>query len=317
MLLEQGGVLTYQQLRDGGLSAGAIRRAADSGRWRRLHRGVFHVAAGEPELPSRMWGAYLATGRTGVVGGTAAGHYWGLLTGSLPEAAPVLVLVPEAQHLTTGSLATRRVPDPLRRAHPARQPPVLTVEHTTLDLVGGATSAGHAVELILRACRMRLTTPDRIAAAMAQLARQPRRQLLREVCADVRLGVTSPLERSYRTRVVLPHGLPAGRAQVRAQSAGGPVYRDLVYDPEGVIVELDGRLGHESESDVFRDQWRDNSSVLTGRATLRFGWQAVVSQSCSAAGQVAGLLRLRGWAGYPRRCGPRCLLDVPGIAGAA
>jgi very-short-patch-repair endonuclease len=227
------------------------------------------------------------------------------------------VLVPEAQHLTAGNLATRRIPDPLSRAHPARLPPVLTVEHTTLDLVGTAASPGDAIELILRACRLRLTTPDRIRAAMSQRARQRRRDLLREVCADVRLGVTSPLERNYRTRVVLPHGLPAGRVQVRAQVAGGLVYRDVVYDPEGVIVELDGRLGHESESDVFRDQWRDNSTVLTGRATLRFGWLAVVSQSCSAAGQVAALLRLRGWAGYPRRCGPSCALDEPGIAGAA
>ena len=117
-------------------------------------------------------------------------------------------------------------------------------------------------------------------------------------------------------RLLRRHGLPVGALQVR-EWAGGTVYRDVLYEAQGVIVELDGRLGHESELGVFRDQFRDNRATLTGRATLRFGWLAISGHSCESAGQVAALLLNRGWADRPRRCGPRCELPLMLLSGAA
>ena len=137
---------------------------------------------------------------------------------------------------------------------------------------------------------------------MAGLPRVRRRKLIESVCADVTAGSTSPLEIRYVAKVVRPHGLPRGAGQAPARTPEeGTAYRDILYEEFGVIVELDGRLGHEAESEVFRDHTRDNAATLTGAATLRFGWLGVVGQPCRIAAQVATLLHIRGWTGQPAR----------------
>jgi hypothetical protein len=291
---EQHGVISRAQAREVGLSEGGMERARTRWGWRSLHRGVWFTGSGTPDLLARMWAAHLALQGAGVVAGRAAGLYWGLLGGELAPAEPILMLVPTEAHRVHPGLRFRRVPDPAARAHPARTPSVLTVEHTVLDLVRVVGSEAQSVEIVLRACRLRLTTPDRLGAVMAGMPRVPGRRLLTEVCHEVAQGVTSPLERRYRRDVAIRHRLPVGRAQVRAAGAGGVVYRDILIEEYGTIIELDGRLGHEEASDVFRDQWRDNSATLTGLATLRYGWLAIAGFPCSTADQVATLLTARG-----------------------
>ena len=309
----QSMICTHEQARAAGLSPGAIRRLVDSGRWLRLHKAVFQVVAEPPGITARMWAAHLTLGPLSVAAGAAAGHHWGLLEGEHPVAKPVRMLLEDSIRRTARGIEVRRVQDPLARAHPSRRPPVLTLEHTVLDLVAIASSDSDAVEVILRACRLRLTTPDRILRTVRTMLRVPRRRLIESVCADVRAGFTSPLEVCYHRKVVVPHGLPRGKAQAPARSleSGTTAYRDILYEEFGVIVELDGRLGHETESAVFRDQYRDNAATLTGAATLRFGWLAVGGQPCPVAAQVSTLLRIRGWSSQPRRCGPGCAV-MPG-----
>lgn len=276
-----------------------------------MHRGVYLLSAGPANLTARMWAATFVIGADAVVSGRAAGHYWGLLDGELPREEPVQLLIAEPLHVRTPGIRTRRIPDPLARAHPARMPSVVDVENAVLDLVVALPTESEAVEIILRACRQRQTTPARILAAAGRRARLRRRGLVHEVCDDAILGMTSPLERAYRRRVALPHGLPAAEAQARSALAGGVVYRDLLYREQGVIVELDGRRGHSGEAGAFRDQLRDNAASLTGLASLRYGWMGVVGTPCAVAGQVGALLVLRGWDGRVRPCGPGCAAASP------
>ena len=309
----QAGVVTSQQARAAGVPPDAVRRRVATGRWAHLHRGVYLTNAGPPMLVARMWAAALVIGSPAVVSGRAAGHYWSLLDGDLPAGEPVLILVSEPVHARTPGIRTRRIPDPLCRAHPARMPLVVDVENAVLDLMAVAATEGAAVEIILRACRQRQTTPGRILAAAGQRARLRGRDLVREVCGEGVLGITSPLERAYRRRVSMPHGLPVAQGQVRAELAGRVVYRDLLYREQGVIVELDGRRGHAGEAGAFRDQERDNGAALTGQASLRYGWVAVVGAPCDVAIQVGAMLRVRGWKGRVRPCGPRCPATAPGV----
>ncbi len=307
---QQAGAATTAQARAAGLPPDAIRRLLSTGRWTSPHRGVYLTEPANGELASRMWAAHLALGLRSVVGGTAAAQYWGVTDEGLAPGDGITMVLPEGCRRSAQGVRVTRVPDPEALAHPARTPPVLSVESTVLAAVANASSDRVAVELILRSCRLRLTTPDRLLAAAAQRRRLRRRDLLKLVCSEVCAGVTSPLERQYRNRVARAHGLPTGRAQAPASSQGARrAYRDLLYEPEGVIVELDGRLGHELESDALRDLTRDNHATLTGNATLRFGWLAVTGQACQTAAQVRDLLVLRGWPGSARRCGAGCLLE--------
>ena len=68
------------------------------------------------------------------------------------------------------------------------------------------------------------------------------------------------------------------------------------------MVELDGRIGHDGAG-RFRDMRRDNRSVVSGRATLRYGHVDLLIRPCGVAWQVAAVLINRGWAGLPTRCG--------------
>lgn len=309
---EQDWACTTAQALSAGFSRDAIARQLRSGRWQRLHHGVYALHPSRIGLPTRMWGAHLALGEGSVIAGRAAGHAWGLLSGDWEPGSPIEAFIPSGLRLRACGVVTRRVPYPEGWAHPARTPPILTVEHTVIDLVRTAASDAEAAELVLRACRTRLTIPSRITAAMSTRVRVRRRDLLRDVCADVARGATSTLERRYHSDVGRRHGLPRPITQERARTwSGGTVYRDLRYDPFDVIVELDGRVGHEEESDVFRDQFRDNAATLTGAATLRYGWLAVVGEPCTVALQVGILLRGRGWLGSVRSCGAACPAGGP------
>ncbi len=301
-----GRVCTYHQARSAGVTADAIRRLIDSGRWVRVHRGVFHLRSSAPDLLARMWAAHLALGPTSVVAGAAAAHYWGLLEGGLAADQPVRVLLPESVRRRADGVQVRRVPHPHERAHPSRLPPVLSVEHAVIDLVGACASDAAAVEIVLRAARMRLTTPQRIRDALAGLHRVRRRVLITSLCTEVEAGRTSPLEVRYHRDVARRHGMPPASAQVRAYSGESVAYRDVLYAQFATIVELDGRLGHETEFDGFRDQSRDNAATLTGAATLRFGWMAVTRDPCAVAVDVGRLLRLRGWTGQLQPCSRSC-----------
>jgi len=53
---------------------------------------------------------------------------------------------------------------------------------------------------------------------------------------------------------------------------------------------------------------RDNAVVVAGGRPLRYGWRDVVGRACATAAQLAGVLRVAGWAGSPRPCGPGCAL---------
>ena len=118
------------------------------------------------------------------------------------------------------------------------------------------------------------------------------------------------LERGYLRRVERSHGLPRGSRQVREATVAGVVYRDVVYEEQGIVVELDGRVGHDMSRDRWRDMQRDLVAAGSGLLTLRIGWWQVERQPCETAAQVAEVLRLRGWPGHAQSCGRGCRIAV-------
>ena len=188
--------------------------------------------------------------------------------------------------------------------HHARAP-----EETVLDLAHSADSLDTAVSWILRGCASRRTTPDRIAATMAQRARMRWRTELSAALGLGADGVHSLLEFRYVTRVERPHGLPAGTRQNQVIRSGRHQYQDVAYQAYGVVVELDGRAAHSVEF-RWRDIRRDNASTVDGQATLRYGWPDVTQQPCLVAAEVGAVLARRGWDGRLRRCGPACQLPA-------
>lgn len=294
---QQAGVVTREQAAGHGLSARAVERLVRQGVWRRLARGVFLTADLEPSFDARLWAGVLL-GRDGACVGThAAARLHGLVD---TDPAVVTVLVPHGRKIADrpGWVFTQATRPLASRG----EPPRTSVEDTVLDLC--ATSRPEdAVGWVTLAVQRRRTTAKRLRRALDGRRRHPRRALLESLLVDVAVGAQSPLEVTYLRDVERAHGLSAVVSR-QMSSATHRAVRDVWYVDFGVVVELDGRLGH-TELGRFRDMDRDNVASLDGLLTLRYGAGDLHGRPCSVAAQVAGALRRRGWTGLPTRC-PRC-----------
>jgi hypothetical protein len=108
---------------------------------------------------------------------------------------------------------------------------------------GLRSSEAGPIALVTKAVQARKTTPRRLLEAMNQRSRDRHRQLMAEIRGDVAAGAESPLEMKYLHDLERPHGLPRGNRQQRRH--GLPYLSDVGYDEFRVLVELDGRVGHE------------------------------------------------------------------------
>jgi hypothetical protein len=111
------------------------------------------------------------------------------------------------------------------------------------------------------------------------------------------------LEHGFLTLVERPHGLPLGVRQQRAGTASGIVYRDV--DVGERLIELDGRLWHDTAEQRDKDFERDLDAAVEGKGTVRLTWGQVYDRPCSTAAKLSRLLARDGWpAGHP--CGAGC-----------
>lgn len=291
----QAGVITVAQAEMLRVGRHSRQRLLRCGQWRRLDATVLVVHPFTLDWLGYAWAGVLLGGSDARLSGRAAGHLHGLIPDP-PRSIDVL---------------TRR---PVRDRHPwsfhrelagmrsaARgEPPRTGLEDTVLDLCQTAT-VEEVVGWVTQAVQTRKTSAARLRRALESRTRHGRRAVLTELLGDVEDGVRSPLELRYRNDVERAHGLPRGERQLRSRRRH---LRDVVYDEQHLVVELDGRVGHEGLG-RFRDMARDNYATLSGESSLRYGFADVAGSPCVVAWQVAAVLRARGWGEVPHRC-PDC-----------
>ena len=299
----QYGVIGRQQALCSGLRSGTIETLLRTGRWQRLQRGVYAAFTGAPCREALLWAALLRAGRNAVLSHRTAGELFGLVE-NLTD--PIHVMVPrDGQPGRIPGVVTHRVERARDVRHPSLNPPRTRIEETVLDLAASAKSIDDAFSWIFRATGKRLTTSERIKHAMIPRQKMRWRAELSSCLDDVGDGVRSNLEHRYVHDVERPHGLPRAVRQARVIRNGRVCYLDNLYGGHLVCVELDGRTAHPF-GERWRDFRRDNAGAVDGMITLRYGWSDITASPCDVAGQVAAVLRQRGWAGPVRRCGPTC-----------
>lgn len=296
-----------RQLLAAGLSHAQARTNVDNGRWRALLPGVYATFTGQLSTLALIWAAVLYAGKGATVSHRTA--LW--LAGLLDEPTdPIHLSIPASRRVVPQNgirIHLSRALDYTRRqlVHPSSAPPRSRLEIALLDQCE-IENANQVTHLVLSAIQRRLTTADRIRAAIDERSRHRWRQLLIEMLSEARDGVASPLELRYRRDVELRHQLPSGiRNRRDPVLGGGPKYRDVRYPAWQLIVELDGKQAHPLDQ-AFRDLRRDNLAVIDGDWTLRYGWRDVAGNLCAVAAQVALVLAGRGWQGRSMPCGPTC-----------
>lgn len=291
----QAGVLTREQILGHGVSQATIDRLIGTQLWSRLSQGVYLAHALNPDWLSLAWAGTLTAGPGSAVGGRAALHLAGVLN---DEELPISIVQPAMSHWHQGSgwWQFSRTKVPFRTVGDL---PRLRVERAVIDLC--ACEPHESVNWVTLAINSRRASPRSLREALAELPRHPARRQLAEILADVGQGAESPLELVYLRDVERAHGMKPGRRQV--QSGG---FRCDIYYEEGLVVELDGRRGHEGIG-AFRDMDRDNYHVMQGTPTLRYGWAHCSAEPCSVVAQVAAVRRQLGWTGQIKHCS-RCRL---------
>lgn len=315
LLREQDGVVSRRQVLDLGHDDEFLRRAVRRRELRRVHPGVYVDHTGPLTWRQRAWAAVL------LYWPAALTHESVLrLHGVLPE-RPARDQVgqeePAAIHVAidhrrtvveqdgTRVVRVRRLDGLLQ---PARRLAQVRLEHAVLAVASEASTDEAAIAVLAQACQRRRTTAQRLLVALEERKRLPRRRFLREVLADVAEGAYSVLEHRYLTKVERPHGLPTAKRQRSVRLGRSSAYRDVEYLQYGLVVELDGRLGHEEQLDRWEDLDRDIDTALSGGTTVRLGWRHALSP-CRTATVVGRLLRALGWTGQLKVCSPGCSVE--------
>lgn len=159
----------------------------------------------------------------------------------------------------------------------------MRAEEAVLELAAAASSETRVIAILADAVGARRTTPERLLTAIETRPKLARRTFIVGLLADVRDGTCSVLEHRYLTKVERPHGLPTPMRQAPTH-AGRRGLRDLDYPGLGVVVELDGRLAHDSASARDRDMERDLDALVEAeRRTIRLGWGQVCERLSTAS----------------------------------
>jgi hypothetical protein len=307
LLEHQEHVFARHQVFDHGGDESLIRRMIRRREWSIVHPGVMVDHTGEPTRLQQEWAATLYYAPAALTGLSALRRH-GVRTGrdGVGGEPGIHVAVDRERRVAElPGVRITRMSDFELRVLANLSPPRVRLEHVVLDLAADAPDDLGAIAVLADACQSRRTTASRLLTVLEVRPRVRRRRLITRVLVDVANGTNSALEWLYLNRVERPHGLPAARRQrtIRQRNTSG--YRDVEYPAWGVIVELDGRIGHELARDRWDDLDRDLDAAAGGMITLRLGWRQVVDP-CHAAVAVARILRGRGWPGAWSACSPAC-----------
>jgi hypothetical protein len=148
-MAEQSGVLSRRQALAGGLTEGEIRARVASGRWQRVHPGVFAVHGGVLSRSARLWAALLYAGEGAALSHQTAAEVLGFRGRPDPL---IHVTIPSARRVRKQpGLVIHRADRSV-----ARVPlPVVSAAETVLDLTDVATCLDDVLGWVTRGCAFR------------------------------------------------------------------------------------------------------------------------------------------------------------------
>ncbi len=160
----QRGVLARAQVLSAGLSEDAIAARLRRGSWQRLYPGVYATFSGPVSRSAELWAAVLHAGPGAMLSHQTAAELWGL---AAEPSSLIHVTVPGNRRVHKQAGIRLHVSVRASAAvHPSRNPPQTRLEPTVIDLWETARSLDDAVGWVTRAIGRRLTTPDKLLAAM-------------------------------------------------------------------------------------------------------------------------------------------------------
>ena len=303
--MRQSGVVSRAQALACGCRPTDIRRRLRRREWAIVHAGVYVDHTGPLTWLQRAWAAVLLASPAALCHSSTLRRTDGPGPREHDDRGPIHVAIDRNRSVRApAGVIVHQLSSLETKALWNTSPPRLRIEEAALDLAAEATNDFEAIAVLADAVQSRRTTAARLLHALDERTRIRRRRFLRAVLSDVNEGACSALEHAYLARVERPHGLPAAGRQVVASSRG-PVYRDVVYHRQSLVVELDGRVFHDHQRARDADLERDLDAAVDRLTTVRIGWGQAVGRPCSTARKIGLILRQLGWSGPVKAC-PDC-----------
>ena len=261
----QHGVVARGQLREAGLSRGAIEHRLRKGTLQPLHRGVYRTGPTTPKYQAEA-AALLACGDGAVLTHQTAAGILRILPEPRPE-APVHVSGPRTLRGPRSGVRLHRVGqlpiDEVERRHGLA---VAAAPRTILEL---ATCLGsHDLERALaQAERRELCTLGQVGAIARRYPGRPGHGKLQALLDDV---VEPALTRSPPELLLMKRLRKAGVPQPRANARIHGMEVDLLFPDHGLAVEIDGYSFHRQRPAFEDDRGRDTALAARGIMVLRF-----------------------------------------------
>lgn len=279
-LRRQAGVISHGQARAAGMSRHAVQRRLDTGRWERLHPGVYLGADREYTEEVRLRAAVLWAGEDAAAHGVSAAWWHGLWS-ELPRT--VEVTVPRRRN------PGRRPGVAVRRRDLANADVVelrgVWVTEVPLTVLEAAVALGPAGSTLLdRALQRRV--------AFGTVARAHSRNLGRRGSPAASALLTAAADRaaSRAERLLV-------RLLREAGIAGwvlGYAYRDydidVAFPAQRLAIEVDGWAWHVSPDRFVRDRQRQNALVNAGWRVLRFSWHDLTGRPAEVLAEIRDAL---------------------------
>ncbi len=258
-----------------------------------LHRG---------ELPTtaRWWAAIWETGhRIAALDGATSLLAWGL-TG-FDE--PMIHLSVKHSH-DLSSLTGVRLHKVVRRVDgevcdvgvPRVRPAIAAIR-----AAGWAVSDRQSALILLMTVQQRLCTPEHLLTACKQAMGRRRRRFVRQVVADIVLGVQSLGELDF-ARLCRSRGLPEPSRQAVREGPNGRMYLDVRWEDWALVVEIDG-VQHRQGLTLSLDNLSRNAVSLQRDTVLRIDLVGLRLWESAFMDQVAAGLtpsrRVRGNSTHP------------------
>jgi very-short-patch-repair endonuclease len=291
----QHGLVSLQQLRDAGASAGARRHLVDTGTLQQLSVSVFRVAGSPDTLTQRRLAAVLDGGVDAVLSHGAAAESWGLGRRFFDpyEVARHRRVTPRETHLGMVHVMRDLQPHHIVRRHGV---PTTTPARTIVDLAAVAPPPVVASKLDIAWSR-RLLNIGEVDNIVREVRKKGRAGV---VLMDELLGV-----RRYRPRpgsalelrfeqILADRGLPAMRPQVHLYDDQGWIgCVDYVGADVPLVVFVDGATWHTSLTDCRHDDLQTSRIKAIGLEVVRISDAEILFDPRAVARRLRPLLLVR------------------------
>ncbi|TVR60259.1 MAG: DUF559 domain-containing protein [Gemmatimonadales bacterium] len=288
LALRQHGVATRRQLLEAGMSASALWRRVNSGRFIPLHRGVYLISAVDPGRAREM-AAVLAGGPRALLSHTSALVMWELLRAESPM--PFHVTVPGGgRRGRSGILFHRPVGFRKDERGVVDGIPVTSPARSLVD-AAGLLGQKEVEQVVATIERRGLITQKELADLPRRYAGHRGIPVLRHVLQGV---AERPFTRSEAERRCLQLIRSAGLPRPETNVTVGPYELDLFWPEQNLAVEIDGWAHHSSRGRFEGDRRKDSWLKAQGIDVIRLSWRQITRRATATAVQVGQALALAG-----------------------